>query len=225
MYKYLKRIFDIIISLLVLIVFLVPMIIIGLIIKLESKGPAIFKQVRTGYKGREFYLYKFRSMSVDNDVLNKSSENKLTKVGKIIRKTSLDELPQVINILKGDMSLIGPRPWITEYYKNFTKEQKRRVDVKPGVTGLAQAVGRNNLSIFDKINYDLEYIDNYSLKMDIKVILLTIKTVVTNTGCDISKSGIHDELKELHNHYLQVTGKQPVITKDQLKEYEEKISI
>ena len=225
MYKYVKRLLDIIISLIVLIVFSLPILILSIVIKLEDKGPVLFKQTRTGYKGKEFKLYKFRSMTIDNDVLNNKSENKLTKVGKFIRKTSLDELPQFINILKGDMSLIGPRPWIVEYYNNFTDEQKKRVDVLPGITGLAQAIGRNNITIFEKINYDLEYVNNYSLLMDIKVIFLTIKTVLSKTGAEISKSGIHEELKELHDNYLSVTGKQPIITPEQVIQYEEKQNV
>ena len=225
MYKYVKRLLDIIISLSALLVFLIPIILISILIKKEDKGPVLFKQTRTGYKGKEFKLYKFRSMTIDNDVLNNKSENKLTKVGKFIRKTSLDELPQFINILKGDMSLIGPRPWIVEYYNNFTDEQKKRVDVLPGITGLAQATGRNNITIFEKINYDLEYVNNYSLLMDIKVIFLTIKTVLSKTGAEISKSGIHEELKELHDNYLSVTGKQPVITPEQVIQYEEEQNV
>ena len=225
MYKYVKRLLDIIISLSALLVFSIPMILISIMIKKEDKGPALFKQTRTGYKGKEFKLYKFRSMPIDNDVLNNKSENKFTKIGTFIRKTSLDELPQFINILKGDMSLIGPRPWIVEYYQNFTDEQKKRVDVLPGITGLAQATGRNNISIFEKINYDIEYVNNYSLLMDIKVIFLTIKTVLSKTGVEISKSGIHEELKELHDNYLSVTGKQPVITPEQVIQYEEEQNI
>ena len=225
MYKYVKRLLDIIISLSALLVFSIPIILISIMIKKEDKGPVLFKQTRTGYKGKEFKLYKFRSMPIDNDVLNNKSENKFTKIGTFIRKTSLDELPRFINILKGDMSLIGPRPWIVEYYQNFTDEQKKRVDVLPGITGLAQATGRNNISIFEKINYDLEYVNNYSLLMDIKVILLTIKTVLSKTGAEISKSGIHEELKELHDNYLSVTGKQPVITPEQVIQYEEEQNI
>ena len=225
MYKYVKRLLDIIISMSALLVFSIPIILISIMIKKEDKGPVLFKQTRTGYKGKEFKLYKFRSMPIDNDVLNNKSENKLTKIGTFIRKTSLDELPQFINILKGDMSLIGPRPWIVEYYQNFTDEQKKRVDVLPGITGLAQATGRNNISIFEKINYDIEYVNNYSLLMDIKVIFLTIKTVLSKTGVEISKSGIHEELKELHDNYLSVTGKQPVITPEQVIQYEEEQNI
>lgn len=210
-YTIFKRVFDIIFSLFLLVLFFIPMVIVAIAIKLESNGPVLFKQERTGKDGRNFYLCKFRSMTVDNDVMNFSSENKITKVGAFIRKTSLDELPQLFNILKGEMSLIGPRPWIVEYYNNFTDEQKRRVSVRPGITGLAQAVGRNNLSIFDKIKYDLEYVDHYSLKMDMKVVFLTIKTVFSKEGAELSKLGIKEELKELRENYLYVTQQLPII--------------
>lgn len=220
-YKYIKRGVDILISLVALIVFILPMIVIAIAIKLESKGPALFKQKRTGKNGQEFNLYKFRSMTQDNDVMNFKSENKITKVGRFIRKTSLDELPQVLNILKGDMSWIGPRPWIVEYYNNFTEEQKRRVEVLPGITGLAQAYGRNNLSIFDKIKYDIEYVDHYSLKMDLKVIFLTIKTILSKEGAELSKSGIKEELDELRANYIYVTSSLPIVEEN----YEEEKKI
>ena len=197
MYKYIKRLMDIIIALIGLLFAFIPMIIVAIAIKLESKGPALFKQVRTGKGGKNFNLYKFRSMTVDNDVMNFKTENKITKVGKFIRKTSLDELPQLFNIIKGDMSFIGPRPWITEYYNNFNAHQKRRVEVLPGITGLAQATGRNNLNIFEKINYDIEYVDNFSFKMDLKVVLKTIKTVLSKEGAELSKYGIKEEIEDL----------------------------
>ena len=197
MYKYIKRLMDLLLALIGLIFAFIPMIIIALAIKLESKGPALFKQVRTGKDGKTFNLYKFRSMTVDNDVMNFKTENKITKVGKIIRKTSLDELPQLFNIIKGEMSFIGPRPWIVEYYNNFNAYQKRRVEVLPGITGLAQATGRNNLTIFEKINYDIEYVDNFSFKMDVKVVFKTIKTVLSKEGAELSKYGIKEEIEEL----------------------------
>ena len=207
LYKVFKRIFDLLISIMVLIVFAIPMIIIAIAIKIDSKGPVFFKQKRTGKNGKEFYLYKFRSMTVDNDVLNFKSENKLTRVGKFIRKTSLDEISQVFNIIKGDMSWIGPRPWIPSYYENFTEEQKRRVEVLPGLTGLAQCKGRNNISIFDKINYDIEYVDNMSFIMDIKIIFLTIKSVLSKEGAELSKFGIKDELEALKENKLKEENK------------------
>lgn len=202
MYKYIKRFIDIILSTLLLLLFMIPMIIVSICIKLESNGPILFKQTRTGYKGKTFTLYKFRSMTVDNNVLDFSKENKITKVGSFIRKTSLDELPQFINILKGDMSFIGPRPWIIEYTKLFTAKQRHRLDVTPGITGLAQASGRNDISIIDKINYDLEYVDNFSFLMDLKVIFKTLKIVFTKQGADINKSEIANELDELKEYNL-----------------------
>ncbi len=207
MYKYFKRTMDFIMSLILIILLGIPMIIIAIIIKSESHGPAIFKQLRTGKNGKNFYLYKFRSMTPDNDVYNLEEGNKVTKFGNILRKTSLDELPQLINILKGEMSFIGPRPWIVEYYQNFTDEQKRRVSVSPGITGLAQVAGRNNLTIFEKINYDLEYVDNYSLKMDLKVVGLTIKTVLSREGAEISKAGINEEIQDLKKNLKKVSKK------------------
>lgn len=203
MYKYVKRVLDIIISLIALVFFAIPMLIIAIAIKLESKGPVFFKQKRTGKNGKEFNLYKFRSMTADNDVLNFKSENKLTRVGKFIRKASLDEISQVFNIIKGDMSWIGPRPWIPSYFENFTEYQKRRVEVTPGLTGLAQCKGRNNISIFRKIDYDIEYVDNMSLLMDIKIIFLTIKCVLSKSGAELSKSGIKEELDALHENLMQ----------------------
>lgn len=209
MYKYVKRFLDIILSLFVTLLFAIPMLVVAIAIKIESKGPALFKQKRTGKNGKEFYLYKFRSMTVDNDVHNFKAENKLTKVGKIIRKTSLDELPQIFfNILiLGNMSFIGPRPWIPEYYDNFTEEQKRRVDVKPGLTGLAQCKGRNGLNVFEKIRYDINYVDNISFVLDFKIIFLTVKCVLSKSGAELSKSGIKDELDALHKNLLKTNKK------------------
>ena len=219
MYKYVKRLLDILVCIGVLIVFGIPMIIVAIAIKIDSKGPVFFKQVRTGKDGKEFYLYKFRSMSADNDVLNFKKENQLTRVGSFIRKTSLDELSQVFNILKGDMSWIGPRPWIVEYYNNFTEDQKRRLEVLPGLTGLAQCSGRNNISIFDKINYDIEYVDNMSFLLDMKIVFMTIKSVLTKEGAELPKSGIKDELDQLKEHYEYVTQQLPKITEEDIKNY------
>ena len=135
MYTYIKRLMDVIVSIFLLLIMMIPMILIAIFIKLESKGPVLFKQLRTGKNGKNFQLYKFRSMEKDNNVLDFNKENKITKVGAFLRKTSLDELPQLLNVLKGEMSLIGPRPWIIEYYGILTDYQKRRVEVRPGITG------------------------------------------------------------------------------------------
>ena len=163
-------------------------------------GPLFFKQKRTGYDGKDFYCYKFRSMKINKeaDTLQAVKDDpRVTKWGRFIRHTNIDELPQFINVLKGDMSLVGPRPWIPEYYKYFSKEQKKRCDVLPGITGLAQAMGRNNLDIFQKINYDIQYTQNVSFKMDCKVIIETIKTVLSKTGAEIKQEGIQDEINML----------------------------
>lgn len=173
------------------------LIIISFAIKIDSKGPVLFKQERTGKHGKTFNLYKFRTMVVNNDVHDFSKEDEHTKVGTFLRKTSLDELPQLINILLGQMSFIGPRPWIHDYYENMTEIQRFRYVVRPGITGLAQANGRNSITIFDKIKYDLEYIENYSLRQDIIVILLTIVSVLSTKGADAGKTTIQEELEQL----------------------------
>ena len=125
----------------------------------------------------------------------------MTRVGTFLRKTSLDELPQIFNILKGEMSFIGPRPWITDYSKYFTDYQMKRLDVLPGITGLAQCSGRNNLSILDRIDIDVKYVGNVSFLMDVKIIFKTIKGVLQGEGFSNSKSAIHDELRTLKEQY------------------------
>lgn len=199
MYKYFKRGIDILFALLFLIFSTIPMLIVSIAIKLEDNGPVIYKSKRMGKGLKTFNTYKFRSMKTNREELhsNLSHEEMVTKVGKFIRKTSLDELPQLFNVLKGEMSFIGPRPWIPEYYEWFTDEQKRRVDVLPGISGLAQVKGRNGINIFKKIEYDLEYIDNISLWMDIKCIYLTVVTVFRKNNAEISEQGIKEEISEL----------------------------
>ena len=202
MYKYIKRVLDLLLAFICSLFFLIPMIIISILIKIDSKGPILFRQARTGKNGKNFKLYKFRSMVCDNDVHDFSKKDQHTKVGKVLRKLSLDELPQIINILKGEMSFIGPRPWITDYYENMNEEQRHRCDVLPGITGLAQVKGRNNISIIEKINYDLEYVKNFSLKEDIKIVFLTIKTVASKSGADAGKNTIKEELEILKSQNL-----------------------
>lgn len=197
MYKYVKRFFDLIMALILVIIFLIPMIIIAILIKLDSKGPVFFKQERTGKDGKIFLLYKFRSMAVDNDVHDFNCQDKKTRVGRVLRKFSLDEFPQIINIIKGEMSFIGPRPWIPDYYENMTDYQRRRNDVLPGITGLAQVKGRNNINIIAKINYDLEYVKNFSFVQDVKIFFLTITTVLSKEGADAGKGTIQAELETL----------------------------
>lgn len=197
MYKYIKRLLDLIMAVIIFVILFIPMVIISILIKLDSKGPVFFKQERTGKNGKIFLLYKFRSMAVDNDVHDFNCQDKKTRVGNVLRKFSLDEFPQLINIIKGEMSFIGPRPWIPDYYENMTDYQRRRNDVLPGITGLAQVKGRNNINIIAKINYDLEYVKNFSFRQDVKIFFLTIATVLSKEGVDAGKNTIHTELEML----------------------------
>lgn len=199
LYKVIKRIFEFILSIVLLLILILPTVIVAIAIKLEDGGSVFYKQKRIGKDLKPFDMYKFRSMKTNRKELDGKVSHKemVTKVGEFIRKTGIDELPQIINILKGEMSFIGPRPWIPEYYEWLTDEQKKRNDVLPGITGLAQAKGRNDISIFKKIEYDLEYIDNFGLIMDIKVIGLTIKEMLSKSGKDISEAEIKSEIEEL----------------------------
>ena len=199
MYIKIKRILDMILAIVLLIIFFIPMLIVAIAIKFEDRGPVIYKSKRMGKNLKEFNVYKFRSMRTNRQELHSdlSHDKMVTKVGKIIRKTSLDELPQLINILKGEMSFIGPRPWIPEYYVWFNENQKRRVDVLPGISGLAQVRGRNGINIFKKIDYDLQYVDNISFKEDLKLVFETIKTVFSKDNAEISEQGIKEEINEL----------------------------
>ena len=197
MYKYIKRILDLLLALIALVILLIPMLIIGIAIKLEDRGPALFKQMRTGKDGKNFKLIKFRSMKVNNNPLDFSIEDQYTKVGKFIRKTSLDELPQLFNIIKGEMSFIGPRPWMSEYFELMNKKQKSRFKVLPGITGLAQVNGRNTLSVIERINYDLIYIEKFSFKQDIQIFFKTILTIFKKQGVNNGKEGIKEDLAEL----------------------------
>ncbi|MBR5389109.1 sugar transferase [Candidatus Saccharibacteria bacterium] len=192
-----KYIFDRAVSLSGLIIASPIMIIIAIIIKLDSEGPVFFKQERTGKNGDNFLLYKFRTMVADNDVHNYNTDDQCTRVGEFLRRTSLDELPQLFAIASGKMSFIGPRPWIPDYYDNMDKIQRQRYMVRPGLTGLAQAMGRNDLTIFKKIEYDLIYIKNYSLAQDILIVLWTIRTILSKKGVNAGKSTIHAEIGAL----------------------------
>lgn len=197
MYIKVKRIISFILAVLLFILFLPIMVIISIAIRLESKGSPIFKQLRTGKNGKEFYCYKFRSMVKGNDVHDLSKKDQVTKVGRFIRKTSLDELPQLVNIIKGEMTFIGPRPWITDYAKHYTKRQRKRLDVTPGLTGLAQCSGRNNISIKEKIDLDIKYVENLSIKMDLYILYKTIICVLKKEGYSSDKNTIKDEIEEL----------------------------
>ncbi len=176
---------DILFSLVLLIILALPMLIVALAIRLESKGGAIFKQERLGKDAKVFRIYKFRSMCVGAEqtgtgVYSGKGDARVTRVGKIIRALSIDELPQLINILLGQMSFIGPRPVLTYHpwpIDEYTKRQLGRFEVRPGITGLAQINGRKNTPWVTRINYDLEYVEKMSLWTDIKIIFSTVAKV------------------------------------------------
>lgn len=200
-YGVIKRGMDMVLSAMLLVILSPTMLIIAIVVKIDSPGPVLFRQKRTGKDGKDFYILKFRSMAIDNDVMDARSEDKYTRVGEKLRKTSLDELPQLINVLVGQMSFIGPRPWMTEYWTNMTPEERERSRVRPGITGLAAAKGRNGLTIFQKIDYDLEYVHNFSLWQDVKVILLTVRQVTRGGEANVGKGGIHDEINALASRW------------------------
>jgi len=202
MYKYVKRGFDILLAILLIAVLGIPMIIIACLIRLEDGGPAIFKQKRMGKDLKPFEIYKFRSMiSNRKELEGKLSHDEMTtKISKFIRKTSLDELPQIFNVLKGEMSFIGPRPWVLEYYEWLTPVQKRRCNVLPGISGLAQVRGRNGISVLRKIECDLEYINHFGIKYDIKILIETIKVILGKKNSEITEMGIKDEIDVLQNN-------------------------
>lgn len=209
MYIKFKRLMDLVLAIMLLVIFMIPMIIIAIAIKMEDGGPVIYKSRRMGKGLKEFNTYKFRSMKTQREELhsNLSHEQMVTKVGKFIRKTSLDELPQLFNILKGEMSFIGPRPWIPDYYVWFDDNQKRRANVLPGISGLAQVKGRNGISIFKKIDYDLQYVDNMSFKQDVKLVFETIATVFSKSNAEITEAGIKEEIKELKESKEEIISK------------------
>lgn len=177
--KYIKRILDFTLSLVALIILMPLMIILWVLVRIKLGKPAIFKQQRPGKNEKIFTLYKFRTMTDEKDENGKllPDEKRLTKFGKMLRSTSLDELPELINIIKGDMSIVGPRPQLVRDMVFMTEQQRKRHKVRQGLTGLAQINGRNNITWEQKINYDLEYINNVSFKNDCKIILKTIDKV------------------------------------------------
>lgn len=184
--KYIKRFLDLVLSLIALIILMPLMIVIAILIKIDSKGPVFFLQERLGKNGKIFKIIKFRTMIVnaenigDGLKIKSESDNRITRVGKIIRKTSLDELPQLVNVIKGDMSIVGPRPPVTYHpykYEKYSEEQRERFNVRPGITGLAQVKVRNSASWDERINIDIKYIKEITFINDLKIIVRTVKKV------------------------------------------------
>lgn len=188
MYKFFKRFFDIAASLAAIVVLSPLMLVTAVAVKLDSKGPVIFKQERLGLKGKVFNIYKFRSMCCGAEHMGTgqysfAGDMRVTKVGKFIRATSIDELPQLVNVLKGEMSFIGPRPPLTYHpwdISEYTDEQLRMFEVRPGITGWAQVNGRKHTEWHERIRLNVYYVDNMSLFFDIKILLLTFLSVLKN---------------------------------------------
>lgn len=182
--KMIKRVFDIIISLCMLIGLSPVIVLLAILIKKKLGSPVLFRQTRPGKDGKPFEMIKFRTMldAVDKEGLPLPDDKRLTAFGKKLRATSLDELPELWNVLKGDMSLVGPRPLLMEYLPLYNDEQRRRHDVRPGITGWAQVNGRNAISWEDKFKLDVWYVDNQSLWLDVKILFLTVKKVLIKDG-------------------------------------------
>lgn len=182
--KFGKRFFDLALTLSGIILILPLMVLVALLVKSRLGSPILFKQVRPGLHGKPFTMYKFRTMTDARDSSGNllPDSQRLTRLGKFLRAASLDELPELWNVLKGDMSLVGPRPLLMQYLKRYTPEQARRHEVKPGVTGWAQVNGRNSISWEDKFRLDVWYVDNCSIFIDIKIIMMTLKKVLKREG-------------------------------------------
>jgi sugar transferase EpsL len=179
-----KRIIDLLLSVSLLIIFSPIILITALMVRMILGTPVLFKQTRPGFKGEPFEVYKFRTMTRERDKNGKllPDNERLTSFGRLLRATSLDELPEYFNVLKGDMSLVGPRPLLMQYLHRYTKEQAKRHNAKPGITGWAQVNGRNTITWEDKFKLDVWYVDNASLWLDLKIIGLTIWKVIKREG-------------------------------------------
>ena len=189
---FVKYCLDRVIALLLLLVLAPLLMIVAVSIRLVDHGPVFFYQDRIGFNRRIFSMWKFRTMIVDADQYLESDgsvkTDRITSIGKALRYLSLDELPQLVNILKGEMSLVGPRPALPSHLNRYTATQARRLEMKPGITGLAQIRGRNQLKWSKRIEYDIEYIDGFSLWLDLKILLATIKVVIRREGIVLDRN-------------------------------------
>ena len=188
-FLFVKRIFDFVFAIFAGVICLIPMVVIALLIRLDSPGPAIFKQERLGKDGKPFVMLKFRSMIMDAEIHGpqwaEKDDDRCTRLGRILRNTRMDELPQLWNILKGDMSFVGPRPeraYFYDYFETYIPGFRDRLQVQPGLTGYAQVNGGYDLLPEEKIVYDKEYIRQCSFRMDLKCLLMTFRVVITQKG-------------------------------------------
>jgi len=202
---FLKRAFDIIVSLVCIVIFTVipVMIVVPIVIRLTSKGPALFRQTRVGKDGKLFVMYKFRTMMLeqyDANGVEIMSENRITKVGRFLRKTSLDELPQLFNILNGTMSIVGPRPMLDYQAPRCRGEEKLRFQMRPGMTGLAQVKGRNNIRWEERIKFDIEYVKTFTFWLDIVILVKTVLLVFKREGTDVKPE--YRTVDRFSKHYV-----------------------
>lgn len=196
MYIFFKRFLDLLLSLLILPFILILTVFVGLCIKIEDGGPIFYMALRTGRYGKLFKMYKFRSMKVnapdirlaDGSTFNSDDDPRVTKIGKFLRRTSIDEIPQFINVLIGDMALIGPRPDTPVYLNKYTDEERVVLNVRPGITGYNQAVNRNTVLTKEKLKNDIYYVKNMSFSLDIKIIWMTILVVLGNKNINRNES-------------------------------------
>ena len=198
MYKYFKRIMDFVASLTALIILSPLMALSAVLVKISDGGSVLFKQRRPGKDGKIFTVYKFRTMSEkteDENGRELSDVERMTKIGSFLRKTSLDELPQLFNVLKGDMSFIGPRPLLCEYLELYTPYQMRRHEVLPGISGLAQANGRNAITWEEKFDYDVYYVDHMNFWLDLKIIFKTIKNTLKRADINCSDNNTMEKFR------------------------------
>ncbi len=202
--KYLKRLIDIVLSAIALVFLAVPMAVVAFIIKITSPGPVLFKQDRLGLNGKVYKIYKFRSMCVGAEqmgsgVYSDDDDPRVTKIGKIMRATSIDELPQLVNILKGEMSFVGPRPPLTYHpwnIEDYTQEQLRMFEVRPGITGWAQVNGRKTVEWNNRIRLNVWYVDNCSLLLDLKILFLTVYKVLKNEDNENVGATVEEQTNE-----------------------------
>lgn len=195
--KFFKRLIDFILSACAILILGIPLLIVALLIKFKLGSPVLFKQRRPGKNGKIFEIYKFRTMTDARDKNGNllPDNERLTDFGKLLRSTSIDELPEILNIFKGDMAIIGPRPLLEEYLPLYNEEQAHRHDVRPGLTGWAQINGRNTISWEDKFKYDVEYVRNISFIFDLKIFFLTVKKVFIREGINASAEVTMEKFK------------------------------
>lgn len=195
--KYIKRILDVIISAVTLLLLSPVLLITALLVRVKLGSPVIFKQERPGLNGKIFKMYKFKTMTDERDSEGKllPDEQRLTHFGNVLRSTSLDELPELWNILKGDMSLIGPRPLLVKYLPLYSERQSHRHDVRPGITGYAQVHGRNKLDWPERFEMDVYYAENLSFKMDLKIVVDTVGVVLRRDGISSDTSATMEEFR------------------------------